>query len=103
MEPLRRWQNMSKNNQQELKRHIEKELKPRERSVLHRAFQWLKKTGMSPSWTFRRVRGYDWIDGIALIHMPSEMHRGNPWFLPISENEARFYGWRPYRPEDVQT
>ena len=52
--------------------------------------------GLNPkSWAMRRVKGYDWVDGMVLIHMSEKMQKDEPFVIPISEKEARFYGWKP--------
>jgi len=41
----------------------------------------------------RRVEGYNCIDGVAVIHIPTEDQKNEPWLIPVSEMEARFWGW----------
>ena len=84
---------MSNTHQQELMHRKFKELKREQRLLMRKALKWLEESGLSRSWTFRRVRWRDWVRGLALIRMPVEERRQEPWVAPISEEEARLYGW----------
>lgn len=47
----------------------------------------------SPNSVGRRVKGYTWRDGFALVHRrDSELNEADE-DTPISEEEAKFYGW----------
>ena len=41
----------------------------------------------------RRVKGYNWVNGAVLINMPTKDQKDEPWIIPVSEEEGRYWGW----------
>ena len=87
---LRQWQNMSHASKGELMNRI---MTPEEFNFVSAAFKSLKNYGLSDDWVLRRVKGYDWVHGLALIPMSKKDQANEPYFIAISEKEARSYGW----------
>ena len=95
MVSLRRWQSLSESERRDLNLRMFKNLTPRERWTIREGLEQLEKSGFGEEYTFRRVKGYDFVDGLVLIHLSVEEQHMEPWFIPISEKEARFCGWTP--------